>query len=146
LLRDVVDALDFLKDIHHKLKRLFDRAERTHRFSVKKAIFKQIKRDLAVHARIEEGILFPAIESHEQVKHIVIESYKTHKHVDLLLRGIDGLVSENKPVDPELTILRETVCQANEQEEKTIFPQIRELLDDQNRKDIGRQFEIAIDG
>jgi len=96
-----------------------------------------------VHSLHSRG---PAMESHEQVKHIVIESYKRHKLVDLLLRGIDGLVSENKPVDPELTILRETVCQANEQEEKTIFPQIRELLDDQTRKDIGRQFETAIDG
>jgi len=101
-----MNALDLLQFIHRKVRKLFDRAEYTDRFEEKKRIFFNIKRELLAHARIEEGILYPAIENHEQLKPLVRESYRKHKHVEVLLRGIGGLVSENKPCDPEFGIAR----------------------------------------
>jgi len=138
-----MNALDFLLFLNRKVKSLFERADHTEAFEDKKRLFLRIKRELQAHARIEEGILYPAIESHDQLKALVRESYKKHKHVEVLLRGIGGLVSENKPCDPELGILKETVCLGTDEEEKTIFPQVRKVVGDQALERIGRQIEVA---
>ena len=59
------------------------------------------------------------------------------------MRGIGGLVSENKPCDPEFDILKETVCLGTDEEEKTIFPQVRKVVGDHALERIGRQIEVA---
>ena len=138
-----MNALDFLQYVHRKVRKLFERADRTETFEEKKRLFFKIKHELLAQARIEEGILYPAIESHDRLKPLVSESYRNHKHVEILLRGIGGLVSENKPCDPELGILKETVCRGNEDEENCIFPRVREILSDQTLEHIGRQIELA---
>jgi hypothetical protein len=138
-----MNALDFLKCVHRKVKQLFERADRADRFAEKKKLFGEIKRELDACARIEQGILYPVIETHQEVEKQVLESYKKHLHIKVLLRGIEGLVSENKPCDRELTILKEIVSDGNEQEETKIFPYVRELLDDQTLEELGRQFQVA---
>ena len=136
-----MDALELLKRDHQKLKELFDQAEDIQQ-SEKKEVFKQLKRDLEAHARIEEGILYPAIEHHDQLKDMVLECCKKHKDVKVLLREIDGLVSQNKPFEPKLKILRETVKHQAEEERK-IFPHVREVMDDATLEKLGRQFQVA---
>jgi len=138
-----MDAVRFLKLCHRKLNRLFKRSDRTDAFDRKKRIFKKLKKALEAHSRIEQGILYPAVENERQLKPLLLESYKQHKHVEVLVRGIDELVSENKPCDYELKILEETVSRWNEEEEEKIFPQLRELLDQHTLQTLGRQFEIA---
>jgi hypothetical protein len=137
-----MDALELLKYDHEKLKELFNQAEGTEQ-SEKKEIFKQIKRDLEAHVRIEDGIFYPAIEHHEQLKDMVLESYRKHKDVKVLLREIDGLVSQNKPLEPKLKILKETVEHRNDEEERKIFLHVRELVDDETLEKLGRQFQVA---
>ena len=138
-----MDALRFLKHCHRKLSRLFKRSELIETFERKKRIFQKIKKALAAHSRIEQGILYPALENQHELRSLLLESYKKHKHVEVLVRGIDELVSENKPCDSELKILEETVTRSNDEEEKKIFPRVRELLDDRTLTSLARQFETA---
>jgi hemerythrin superfamily protein len=138
-----MDALLFLKHCHRKLNRLFKRSDHTQTFDRKKRIFKKIKTALAAHSRIEQGILYPALEEKQEIQTLLLEFYKKHKHVEVLVRGIDELVSENKPCDYELKILEEMVSNWNDEEEKKIFPRVRELLDEESLKILGRQFEMA---
>jgi hemerythrin superfamily protein len=141
-----MNALDFLHYLHRKLKKLFEHAEDVEGFEEKKRLFLKIKRELLAHARIEEGIVYPMIENNDELKPFVNESYTKHKHVEVLLRGIGELVSERKPCDPELEILKETVCRGNEDEEKQIFPHLREVLGNQGLEQIGEQIAVATGG
>ena len=139
-----MDALRFLKHCHRKLNHLFTRSNRINAFDQKRRIFKKIKKALLAHSRIEQGIFYPAIESREQLDRLVLESNKKHRHVQVLVRGIDALLSENKPCDPEVKILQETVSKWNEDEEQKLFPRVRELLDRDTLNALGKQFERAI--
>src|SRR5438552_3040599 len=118
-----MDALELLKHDHQRLKELFDQAEGKER-AEKKGIFKQIKRELESHTRIEEGIFYPAIEHYEHLKDRVLESYKKHKDVKVLLGEIEALVSQSKPFEFKLKILQEMVEHRDEKEEREIFPQV----------------------
>ena len=138
-----MDALELLKKDHQKAKELFEQAEETEQENDKKKIFKQIKKELETHARIEEGIFYPAIEHHEQLKDTVLESYSKHKDVKVLLHEITGLVSQNKPFEPKLKILKETVEHRDAEEERKIFSHVRELVDDETLEKLGRQFQVA---
>jgi len=138
-----LNALEFLRSIHRNLSRLFEAVEKSISFDEKKQVFREIKRELAAHARIEEGIFFPAIEDYPDLAQQVRESFKRHTHVRVLLRGIDDLLSEDKPCDHALGILKDTVCSANEQEEAEIFPQAERLLDRETLDRLARQFHVA---
>ncbi len=138
-----MDAIELLKKDNQKAKELFDQAEETEQENDKKRIFKQIKKELETHARIEEGILYPAIENHEQLKELVLKSYKDHRQIKTLLREIDDLASDSKLFEPKLNALKQNVKRRNEEEESKMFPQVCELLDDETLEKIGRQFEVA---
>ena len=138
-----MDALEFLRSIHRKLSSLFEAVENSRSFDEKKRIFRDIKRELAAHARIEEGIFFPAIEDYPNLHEQIGESFKRHTHVRVLLRGIDDLLSEDKPCDHALAILKDTVYSANEQEETEIFPQVERLLDSEALEYLARQLQAA---
>jgi hemerythrin superfamily protein len=138
-----MDALELLKKDHRKAKELFEQAEETEQENDKKKIFKQIKKELETHARIEEGILYPSIENHEPLKEMVLNSYKEHREIKTLLREIDDLDSGSKLFEPKLKVLKEHVKRRNEEEERRIFPKVRELLGDETLEKISRQFEVA---
>jgi hemerythrin superfamily protein len=138
-----MDALELLKKDHQKAKDLFEQAEETEQENDKKRIFKQIKKELETHARIEEGIFYPAIENHEQLKELVLKSYKDHRQIKTLLREIDDLASDSKLFEPKPNALKQNVKRRNEEEESKMFPQVCELLDDETLEKIGRQFEVA---
>ena len=139
-----MNALDLLKQDHEAVKELFEQAEATDDSKQQRNIFKQIKKSLEAHARIEEGVFYPAMEKYEQLKDLVLESYEEHKQIKRLLKEIDDLVSDSEKFEPKLKVLMENVeHHAEEEEEGKMFPQVRELVDDAALEELGRQLEAA---
>jgi len=122
-----MDALELLKQDHQKVKELLEEAEATEDGKEQKEIFKQIKKELETHARIEETVFYPAMEKHEELKDIVLESYEEHKQIKTLLREMEDLVEHH----------------AEEEEEGKLFPKIRDLLDDAALEQLGQELESA---
>jgi len=138
-----MDALELLKQDHKEVKELFGQAEAAEG-KEQKEIFKQIKRALDTHARIEETIFYPAMEKHEQLKHMVLESYEEHKQIKTLLREMEELVSDSEKFEPKLKVLKENVeHHPEEEEEGKLFPQVRELFDEAALEELGQQLEEA---
>jgi hemerythrin superfamily protein len=139
-----MDALELLKQDHQKVKELFEQAEGTEEPKKKKEIFKQIKKELETHARIEEGIFYPAMEKLEELKDMVLESYEEHKQIKTLLREIDDLSVDSEKLEPKLKVLQENVeHHAEEEEEGKMFPQVRELMDEAELEELGQELESA---
>jgi len=139
-----MNALELLKQDHQKVKELFERAEEAQEGKNKKEVFKQIKKELEIHARIEEGIFYPAVEKHEQLKDMVLESYEEHKQIKTLLREIEELVSDSEKFEPKLNVLKENVDHHSEEEEEgKLFPQVRELMDEPALEELGQELEAA---
>ena len=137
-----MNALDLLTQDHEEVKELFEQAEGTEESNEQRNIFNHIKKALEAHARIEEGAFYPAMEKHEQLKDLVLESYEEHKQVKHL--EIDDLVAGSEKFEPKLRVLQEIVeHHAEEEEEGKMFPQVQELVDDAALEELGRKLEAA---
>ena len=138
-----MNALDLLSEDHKKVKELFEEAENADGKAQQK-IFDQIKQELETHTRIEETIFYPAVQQHEKLKDMVLESLEEHKQVKTLLKEMDALASESDKFEPKLKLLMENVeHHAEEEEEGKMFPQLRDLMDEQELEDLGAQLEAA---
>ena len=139
-----MNALELLEEDHRKVKELFEQADGTEDQKEKKEIFKQIKKELDTHAQIEENIFYPAMEKHNELKDMVLESYEEHKQVKTLLREIDDLTSKSEKFEPTLKVLQENVeHHAEEEEEGKMFPKIRELMDESELEKLGEELEAV---
>lgn len=138
-----MDALELLKQDHQKVKELFEQAEEAEGKD-QQDIFEQIKTELETHARIEETVFYPAVQKHEELKDMVLESLEEHKQIKTLLREMDNLASDSEKFEPKLQVLMENVeHHAEEEEEGKMFPKIREIMDKQKLEQLGADLETA---
>jgi hypothetical protein len=139
-----MDALEVLKEDHERVKELFEQVESTEDDKEKRKLFKEIKKELDTHARIEETVFYPAMQEHEELKDMVLESLEEHKQVKKLLREIDRLGKTSEKFEPKLKVLQENVeHHAEEEEEGKMFPKIRELINSAELEELGNELEAA---
>ena len=138
-----MDALELLKQDHQKVKELFEKAEEAEAKQQEK-IFEQIKTELETHARIEETVFYPAVQEHEELKDMVLESLEEHKQIKTLLREMDNLASDSEKFEPKLKVLMENVeHHAEEEEEGKMFPKLRQIMGKQKLEQLGADLEAA---
>lgn len=139
-----MDALKLLKADHDKVKHLFEQAESAADEKKKRTLFDDIKTELETHSRIEEEVFYPAMEKHEELKDLVLESIEEHKQVKTLLREMDSLKSDSEKFEPKLSVLMENVKHhAEEEEEEKMFPKVRNICSASDLEDLGQQLEDA---
>src|SRR5690242_21296811 len=94
-----MDALELLKQDHEKVSQLLERGQEADP-KQRKQIFKEIKNELDTHARIEETIFYPALEEHEELKDMVLESLEEHKQMKTVLRELAKLSPNSERFKP----------------------------------------------
>jgi hemerythrin superfamily protein len=139
-----MDALELLKEDHHKVKELFEQAEGTEDQKEKRRIFRDIKKELETHARIEEEVFYPAMQEHEELEDMVLESIEEHKQVKTLLREMDDFKPDSDKFEPKLSVLMENVeHHAEEEEEGKMFPKVREIVAQETLDELGTELQKA---
>lgn len=139
-----MDALELLKEDHQKVKELFEQTEGTEDQKEKTKIFSEIQSELEIHAHIEETVFYPAMEKHEELKDMVLESIEEHRQIKTLLKEIDNLKSDSEKFEPKLAVLMENVeHHAEEEEESKMFPKIREICSQGELDQLGNELEAA---
>lgn len=139
-----MNALELLKEDHQAVKELFEQAEGTEDEKVKRKLFAEIQAELDTHARIEETIFYPAMEKHDGLKDMVLESLEEHKQIKTLLKEIDNLKSGSEKFEPKLKVLMENVeHHAEEEEEGKMFPKIRDIVSEEGLEALGQELEAA---
>ena len=139
-----MDALELLKQDHQKVKELFKQGQQTADKKQQKQIFKEIKSELEIHARIEETIFYPAMEEHEELKDMVLESLEEHKQMKTVLRELARLSTTSERFKPKFKVLKDNVeHHAEEEEEGKMFPKIRKLIKQDELEQLGEELEAA---
>jgi hypothetical protein len=139
-----MDALELLKQDHQKVKELFKRGQETEDKKQQRQIFKEIKSELETHARIEETIFYPAMEEHEELKDMVLESLEEHKQMKTVLREMARLSTSSERFKPKFKVLKDNVeHHAVEEEEGKMFPKIRKLINRNELEELGQELEAA---
>jgi hemerythrin superfamily protein len=139
-----MDALELLKTDHQYVKKLFEQGQQTEDKKQQKNIFKEIKAELELHARIEETIFYPAMEEHEELKEMVLESLEEHKQMKTVLREMARLSPSSEKFKPKFKVLKDNVeHHAEEEEEGKMFPKIRKVIDRAELEQLGQELEAA---
>src|SRR4029453_2921703 len=109
-----------------------------------KVLFDKIDTELEIHTHIEETVFYPAIEEQEQLKDMVAEALEEHHQAKELLEQLEKLRADDHDFGSKLQQLMEAVeHHIEEEEEGEMFPQIRELFDEDELEQLGEDLESA---
>jgi hemerythrin superfamily protein len=133
------DAVALLVRQHDRIRELFTRIEdRAGQPSQEKLDdVRELVSTLVKHAEVEELVFYPAVREALGDDGLVDESLEEHHAAELLMWELEKLPAEAPRYDAKVTVLRENVLHHVEEEETELFPQVREALDDQQRRELG---------
>ena len=139
-----MNGLELLKEDHRKVKELFEQCQELEDKKRLRQLYKEIKSELELHTRMEETIFYPAMEEHEELKDMVLESLEEHKQIKTVLREMSKLSSTSERFKPKLKVLMDDVeHHAEEEEEGKMFPKVRDLINDSELEELGEEVERA---
>ena len=143
-----MDAITLLKKDHRTVEDLFKRFEKLgpRAKKGKQDTVERIIKELAVHAAIEEAVLYPSIRSavdDKKLEELVLESLEEHHIVKWTLSELDGMSPDHERFDAKVTVLMESVRHHVEEEEKELFPKMRKAFDKEELDGMGEALAQA---
>jgi hemerythrin superfamily protein len=138
-----MNALQVLEQDHQKVKGLFQQAKNATDQGKLKELFDKIDTELEIHTHIEETVFYPAIEEHEEFKDMVAEALEEHQEAKTMLDELEELGSDSHDFGSKLQGLMEAVEHHVQEEEGQMFPKIREVFDEDELEQLGRELESA---
>jgi hemerythrin superfamily protein len=141
-----MDAITLLKNDHKSVEQLFKRfekaGERAH--AEKRKVVDRILEELSVHAAIEEQYFYPVVRATvPDTESVTLESLEEHHLVKMTLAELDKLDPSDERFDAKVTVLIENVRHHVKEEEKELFPKVREELGRAALSDLGETLEAA---
>lgn len=140
------DAIALLKADHKTVKALFKEAEGlSDRAKTQlKKLGDQICKELTVHAKIEEQIFYPAVKeatgrNHKEERDMVLEAVEEHALVKHVIADLEAIDASDETYKPKLKVLTEIVEDHVKEEERELFPGVREMIDEDELLDLGRR-------
>src|SRR5678809_358357 len=140
-----MNAFTLLKDDHEKVAGILEKIDGTTERATKgrEELFTQLKKELDVHTRIEEEILYPALEEYEETRAISLEAYEEHALVKQLLEELASARKDDEQWTAKFTVLKENIEHHVEEEEGEMFQKARKVLSEDEIKDLGTRLEQA---
>ncbi len=138
-----MDVFELLKKDHESVLSLFDELEQMEQKESKKKgsrqdkVFNQLKQELEVHTQGEEELLYPQLQDDEDLHPMILEAIEEHHVAKMLLGELGGMSEKNDQWFAKLTVLRENVEHHIDMEEGEIFVGAQEIMDSNQRKELG---------
>lgn len=140
------DAIALLKADHKTVKGLFKEADELsdRAKSQLKRLGDQICRELTIHDQIETQMFYPAVKErtgrgHKDERDLVLEGIEEHALVRHVIGDLQGIDASDESYKPKLKTLKELVEDHVREEERDLFPGVREMMDDDELLDLGQQ-------
>lgn len=125
-----MNAFALLKADHEKVAGILTTIEETTERAVKgrDELFARLKAELDLHAKIEEEILYPALEETEEAREITLEAYEEHRLVKQLLTELEAEPKDTEEWTAKFSVLKENIEHHVEEEEGEMFKKARPAL------------------
>jgi hemerythrin superfamily protein len=130
-----MDAIELLEEQHRDVERLFSQLESGR--GDRRSQFRELADLLATHSTIEENHFYPAVKTAD-TEELLLESLEEHLAVKRLLADLLKMSIDDEEFDAKLTVLQEQVEMHVREERSELFPQVRQLLDADQREAIGQ--------
>ena len=140
-----MNAFNLLKADHEKVAGILASIEETTERAVKgrDELFTRLKEELDLHAKIEEEILYPALEESEETREVTLEAYEEHRLVKLMLAELEEEPKDTEEWTAKFTVLKENIEHHVEEEEGEMFKNARQVLSDEEIETLGNQLQEA---
>ena len=141
-----MDAIALLKADHKTVETLFRKFEQAgpNAMKLKRKLVDQIVRELAIHAVIEEQVLYPSIRNKaEKLEGQVLEALEEHHVTKWLLKELEDLPSEAERFNAKVKVLMENVRTHVREEERELFPQVRKAFSPSELRDMAEALMLA---
>ena len=140
-----MNAFTLLKTDHEKVAGILASIEETTERAVKgrDQLFTQLKTELDLHAKIEEEILYPALEDADETRDVTLEAYEEHRLVKQLLAELESEPKDTEEWTAKFTVLKENIEHHVEEEEGEMFKKARQVLSEEEIEALGNQLQEA---
>ena len=138
-----MDALKLLKEDHDRFKKLLEEGEETtERARVgRRELFQRLKRELEIHERMEEEVLYPALKEHPKAKDIVLEGYEEHHVADMIVAELAETDYSDERWGAKWKVLKESLEHHIEEEEDDMFKKARNIFAKEELEVMGEAME-----
>ena len=135
-----MDATDYLTRQHRELEQSLRKALATEDAAARRSQFLDIADALILHIASEEQVFYPAVHGNRN-ESVLLESLEEHLAIKRLLSDLLELAGDAVTFVPKLHVLRELAEHHHGDEEKKLFPEVRERLGAERLEAIGREME-----
>ncbi|MGH8496110.1 MAG: hemerythrin domain-containing protein [Gammaproteobacteria bacterium] len=138
-----MNIYDLLKKDHKSVAKLMDEVAETGDKAAKTRAtkFAQIKQQLTAHSEAEDEVFYSVLAEHDKTRDIILEGREEHALVTQLLEELAQMPPDSEDWTAKFKVLKENVEHHVEEEEGEMFKQARSVLDDEQAREIGEQFE-----
>lgn len=133
--RETVNVFDALQKHHVVIVKLLEQTAKNH------DEFPELKKNLEIHARLEENILFYVLEGKRQVRQDALRGIEEHHLIDILTSELSEMPRNDERWSVKFELLRQLVLRHFAFEERTLFPEARKMLDAKEMNAMGQRFE-----
>jgi hemerythrin superfamily protein len=136
------NILSLIETDHRKVAQLFEEIAPA---KGAKAIecFNQIYTELTLHAKAEELVFYPALQSFEAAKRHIEEAEAEHNSAKILLEQMKLLNPADDEFQTKLMHLKRTILHHVEEEEQEIFEFVRQSVQEAELRQLGQEFQAA---
>ena len=139
----ILDVLDILEAQHKEVDVLIEKIEQGE--GNRQALFTELADKLAAHATVEEKVFYPFIMTKE-TGDMLQESVEEHLAIKRILADMLTMKLDDDAFTAKLSVLKEQVAHhAHEEEEKEMFPKVKELLTREERAGLGNELLAMFD-
>ena len=140
------DAIALLKADHKAVKELFKQVEETSERAKAQLqrLGDQICAELTVHTQIEEEVFYPAVQErtqrgHKEEKDMVLEAYEEHAAAKKVIEDVRATEPGDDSYKPKIKTLSELIDHHVKEEERELFPSVKELFDEDELVELGQR-------
>ncbi len=137
------DVLEILTEQHAEVDMLIEKLETGE--GNRREVFAELADKLAAHASVEEKVFYPAILA-KDTKGDLAEAVEEHLSIKRVLADMITMKLDDELFFAKLSVLKEQVGHhAHKEEEKHLFPKVRELLSIDERAALGNEFLVVFE-
>lgn len=137
-------ALDLIAKDHRNVEDLFGRYEGSKDPDERTEIAHEVVHELAVHGEVEELFFYPRVrESAPDGGRLAEEAEHEHVEMKETLNELDSMTAQDEGFDGKMSELMAEVRHHVGEEEGEIFPAVREVLSEQDLRDLGERMQRA---
>lgn len=123
-----MNAFQLLRSDHQKAEQMMNKLMNTRDDATRGSLFSELKRELDVHAEIEEEIFYPALRSAKETSDLVKESLHEHDVMKRMLSKMERMDHSGSQWSASLDELKQNVEHHVHEEEEEMFQKAERLL------------------